>query len=155
SILYVQWWRNRQEENRSVVNQGSALWLTTFFWQFGNFLLILAIKNGVAQTSAFFRSADFVREAALMCFPLLFGSLSFWQAPTQINRNPFGRLGRNLRYVLWPWTIIAVLILAASSAGAQLPSWAAPTILTFITLHLMLLYFVLFTVLVMGYREEA
>ena len=39
-----------------------------FFWQFGNFLMGLAVAGGFVQTTRPFQAAQFLRDAALMCF---------------------------------------------------------------------------------------
>src|SRR5690348_7100258 len=49
-----------------------AIGALCFFWQFGNFLRVLAMANGFVWTTVPYQIASSIRDAALMCFPLLF-----------------------------------------------------------------------------------
>jgi len=49
-------------------NGSVAIGILAFFWQFGNFLMGLAVAGGFVQTTRPFQAAQFLRDAALMCF---------------------------------------------------------------------------------------
>jgi hypothetical protein len=55
------------------------------------------------------------------------------------------KIGRNLRYVLWPLTVVAIVVMVASDSGIPLPFLSADLVAQ-ITLHVMLFYFLIFTV---------
>jgi two-component sensor histidine kinase len=139
-----------------AVRDGVMLGLTTFFWQFGNFLVVFVSSLGFESTSPLFRTSNFVRDGALTSFPLLFSYLSVHLPPGGNSRSSgsaIGRFGKRLRYVLWPWTVSSLAIVAAATAGLNVPRvW--PNVVMFVTLHLMLLYFVLFTVVTAQHRTR-
>ena len=54
--------------DRVEANDSVAIGILAFFWQFGNFLMGLAVAGGFVQTTRPFQAAQFLRDAALMCF---------------------------------------------------------------------------------------
>src|SRR6185369_2107862 len=62
-------------------------------------------------------------------------------------------LGSSLRFPLWPWTIWAVAVVAAANVGRRLPLFSEDLTLQ-ITLHIMLLYFIILTAATLSYRRE-
>jgi signal transduction histidine kinase len=131
--------------DRVDARNGAALGVAPFFWQFGNFLVMLLVSLGFVESSALFRLASFIREGALISFPLLFSYLAFHVPPSPGNRNPLYRFVQYLRYALWLWTLLGLAIMAAALGGFDVPI-LTPDFVLLATLHLMLLYFVFYTV---------
>ncbi len=153
AILAARLMQGRTGHGRISARDGVALGVTTFFWQFGNFCTVLVASLGFAQESGLFRAGLFIREAALSCFPLLFSYLSWYLTSGGDGGNAIRRVNKVLRHALWPWTILCLLLFAGRAVGFSVPrSW--PNIATFVTLHLMLLYFVTFTVITVRYRRQ-
>src|SRR5262249_44034262 len=121
---------------------------------FGNFLMAFVSSLDFVETSIPFRVSSFVREAALVCFPLLFSYLSLHLPPGSAGASSWQRAGAYLRYFLWPWTVLSIGIMAASEAGVTVPV-VRPYIVVLTTLHFMLLYFVIFTITTASYRKSA
>ena len=153
AILCANWLRSRVGDERKEALDGVALGLATFFWQFGNFMAVFVLWQGFAQSGVAFRLSNFIREGALVCFPLLFTYLSLHVAPGQDCESSFERGLRNSRYVLWPWTVLALGTQALSTAGIRIPR-LRPDVTVYATLHLMLLYFVAYTVAVARHRRD-
>jgi signal transduction histidine kinase len=142
-------------KQRLAALDGVAIGLTCFVWQFGNFLAGMFSSPDFSATSALYYVAQFIRNGALVCFPLLFSYMCLhfhYDVPDHRSRTLIA-LGRSLRFPLWPWTIWAVFVVAAENAGRPLPLFSADTVV-FITLHIMLLYFVILTAAGISYREK-
>src|SRR5205809_8304 len=88
----------------SAAIDGMVIGVTTFFWQFGNFLLVFFSTPDFQGTGVVFRIGQVIRDAALVCFPLLFSymclHIHFEVAPA--SRRLLA-LGSALRFPLWPW----------------------------------------------------
>jgi hypothetical protein len=131
------------ERDRIGAQDSVAIGTVCFFWQFGNFLAMLARFSGFAWPAAPYQIAAITRDTALMCFPLLFSYVSL-HLPVGL-RSGVRDFGARLRFFLWPWTVLAVALTAVVDAGFQVPQlW--PKTVSMATLHLMLLYFIIFTV---------
>src|SRR2546426_3325365 len=72
TVLVAKLWRHQVGKDRHNAFEGLTIGVLAFLWQFGNFCAALVYTLGFTQTSAFFRAADFVREGALVTFPLVF-----------------------------------------------------------------------------------
>jgi len=136
------------------MRDGIYIGVTTFFWQFGNLLMFLGRSLGFTQDTLGYRISFFIREAALICFPLLFSYMSLHAPPEALKTNIMSRVGAWLRYPLWVWTVAGVAVIGARAAGIDAPILSMD-VLSFTTLHLMLLYFIVFTVSTAGYRKRA
>src|SRR5439155_3568493 len=145
--------RHRSSCDRVDATNGLAIALTTFFREFGNFLVVFAASAGFGENTGVFRLANFVRDGSLVCFRLLFSYVRL-HVPNGTRRSSLPDWYRYLRYLLWPWTVFGLAIMAATSAGFDIPT-ALPKIVGLTTLHMMLLYFVIFTVTTAGYRSQA
>ena len=94
-----------------------------------------------------------MRDFSLVCFPLLFSYMCL-HIPYGVRRGrSLLAIGKGLRYALWPWTILAVMTMAAGDLGFQFPI-LPPALAAYITLHVMLLYFAIFTVTTVSYRSH-
>jgi signal transduction histidine kinase len=154
TVLSAKLLQHRTGYDRVGAKDGVALGITTFFWQFGNFLMAFFSSLDFVETSLPFRTSSFVREAALVSFPLLFSYLSLHLPPGSPSANSWQRVGGYLRYFLWPWTVMSIGVMAVSEAGVTvLGVW--PYVIAITTLHLMLLYFVIFTITTASHRKRA
>jgi signal transduction histidine kinase len=142
-------------KQRLAALDGVAIGLTCFVWQFGNFLAGVFSAANFRPTSNYFFAAQFIRNGALVCFPLLFSYMCLhfhYDVPDHRTRVLIG-IGRSLRFPLWPWTIWAIAVVAAGNLGRSLPGLSADMMI-FVTLHIMLLYFIIFTTAGISYRRE-
>src|SRR5262245_33179324 len=142
-------------KQRLAALDGIAIGTLCFVWQFGNFLAGIFSASDFSAASNYFFAAQFIRNGALVCFPLLFSYMCLHfhlDVPDHRSRVWIG-LGRSLRFLLWPWTIWAVAIVAAENLGRPLPIHSAG-LTTPRTLHIMLLYFVILTAAGMAYRRD-
>jgi signal transduction histidine kinase len=154
TVLSAKLLRHRTGSDRVGAKDGVALGITTFFWQFGNFLMAFFSSLDFVETSFPFRTSSFVREASLVSFPLLFSYLSLHLPPGSPSASSWQRVGGYLRYFLWPWTVLSIGVMAVSEAGVTvLGVW--PYVIAITTLHLMLLYFVIFTITTASHRKSA
>jgi hypothetical protein len=152
TVLAAKLGRPRAECDRTEAMDTVWLGVIAFLWQFGNFVTAVASADNITPgpTVVFhpriFEIGNILRDGALVCFPLLF-SYRCLHMPEEVFRR--GRrllaLGRSLRYPLWPWTALALAIMVLSDAGFQF-FIIRPVLVAQITLYLMLLYFVIFTV---------
>jgi signal transduction histidine kinase len=154
AVLAAKLMWHRTGSDRVEAREGVTLGVTTFFWQFGNLATVLAISLGFDGTTVLFRVSSFIREGSLVCFPLLFSYLSVCYPPALRKEKALRLFGGYLRYALWPWTLVCLISLAAANVGFKVPVFS-PGIAVSATLHIMLLYFVLFTVTVAKYRRKA
>src|SRR5262245_9030964 len=139
TVLSAKLLRHRTGSDRVGAKDGVALGVTTFFWQFGNFLMTLFSSLDFVETSLPFRTTSFVRDAALVSFPLLFSYLSLHLPPGSSSASSWQRVGGYLRYFLWPWTVSSIGIMAVSEAGVTvLGVW--PYVIAITTLNLMLMF---------------
>jgi signal transduction histidine kinase len=141
-------------KQRLAALDGVAIGLTCFVWQSGNFLAGVFSAANFTPTSNYFFAAQFIRSGALVCFPLLFSYMCLhfhYDVPDHRIRVLIG-IGRSLRFPLWPWTIWAVAVVAADAFGRPLPGLSADRT-NFVTLHIMLLYFVILTAAGVSYRR--
>src|SRR5262249_7967802 len=142
-------------KQRLAALDGVAIGLTCFVWQFGNFLAAVFSAADFRPTSNYFFASQFIRNVALVCFPLLFSYMCLhfhYDVPDHRTRVLIG-IGRSLRFPLWPWTIWAVAVVAAENIGSRMAPFSAD-IMIFVTLHIMLLYFIIFTAAGISYRRE-
>jgi signal transduction histidine kinase len=139
----------RSECDRVGAQVSIAIGVLCFFWQFGNFLAMLALSAGFVSTTFPFQIAQVVRDASLMCFPLLFSYVCLHLPPEL--RSSIRNFGASLRFLLWPWSVFAVALMAVVDVGFPLP-WLWPKAVGMATLHLMLLYFIILTVTFQPYR---
>jgi signal transduction histidine kinase len=153
TALVAKRWRQTTGENRSDALEGLAIGVTTFLWQFGNFFTEFVSTVGFTETTFLHSTGDFIRTGSLICFPLLFSSMC-GHVRTDL---PAGRslvfLGRLLRYPLWLWTPLAIVSVFALEAGFSIRP-VDPNRAVQITLHLMLVYFLIFTVTGFLRRQE-
>jgi signal transduction histidine kinase len=64
--------------------------------------------------------------------------------------------GQYLRFPLWPWTVVALMTMVAGNAGLRPPiRFLSPNLTAMLTLHIMLVYFIIFTVSSAGRRDQA
>jgi signal transduction histidine kinase len=155
TVLAAKLYQQELGKQRLAALDGVAIGTACFVWQFGNFLAGIFSASDFSPTRNYFLAAQFIRNGALVCFPLLFSYMCLHfhlDVPDHRSRVWIG-LGRSLRFPLWPWTIWAVAIVAFENVGRSLPIHSADlTIL--ITLHIMLLYFVILTAAGIAYRRE-
>src|SRR5262245_40576252 len=139
-ILQARFLRQRPETH-GAGGDSLVIVLGSFFWQFGNFFELLAVDLGYAKTSIAYQLGDLMRNGSLVCFPLIFSYMSLIPPSSHF----LSRIGRYLRYPLWPWTILSLVVTFAAAAGVAVPaSWTGLVFL--VTLHMMLVYFVIFTI---------
>lgn len=146
TVLSAKLLRVRMLPDRIASLDGIAIGVSTFCWQFGNFLSFLAWPRT-------FQLGQFTRDGALACFPLVFSYICL-HLPERGPRTRFLIvLGRLLRYPLWPWTIVSIIMIGLADGGFR-ESVFWPDGSAYITLHIMLVYFVIFTVTTASYRGE-
>src|SRR5262245_40852801 len=68
--------RERAEQDRLIARNSITLGVATFLWQFGNFITVAGLSVGPADSNVAVRVGIFIREFALVCFPLVFCYLS-------------------------------------------------------------------------------
>src|SRR4051812_21227131 len=101
AVLAAKLMRDPSGFNRADARDGLALALTTFFWQFGNFIAMFAASLRLGETNVLFLTGQFIRGGALVSFPLLFSYIGLDQAPEWRTDNTPSTLSRYLRYALW------------------------------------------------------
>src|SRR5262245_9058374 len=156
TVLVAKLRRERRGPTRRETIAGIAVWGAAFLWQFGNFLLALAATpqfDGPADGwHTVFWTANLVRDVALATFPLLFSYICS-QIPTDGSKSArlLQRLGRTLRYVLWPLTGVAVVAMVAADTDLPLP-FLSGDLAGWVILHVMLFYFLIFMVATVARR---
>jgi hypothetical protein len=122
--------RRQMGERRVMALDGVAIGVVCFFWQFGNFFDFLAVVFSTGSplgpnfrsASNLFNVAQFIRDASLVCFPLLFSYMCLhlsYDIPQRTRR--LVAAGGSLRFLLWPWTLAAVAVMAAANMGVTIP----------------------------------
>ena len=150
TVLVAKLRRERKGLTRGEAIEGIAVWGAAFLWQFGNFLLALAATpqfDGPAEGwHTVFWTANLVRDVVLATFPLLFSYICS-QIPADGSKSArlLLRLGRILRYVLWPLTGVAVVAMVAADTGFPLP-FLSSDLAGWVILHTMLFYFLILMV---------
>jgi signal transduction histidine kinase len=144
TVLAAKLQRHRTGHDRVDARDFIAIGITTFFWQFGNFLAVLASTP----------VANFMRDGALVCFPLLFSTMCLHIPDDVLRSRTLLGIGRYLRYPLWPWTALALTIMVAADAGVRFPI-LGPNLVAQVTLYIMLFYFVIFAVTSLSFRSFA
>src|SRR5262245_25497515 len=108
-MLVAKQWRRAASADHSRVVAALRIGLITFVWQLGNFGQVLLAGTGVSQTAYSSRLADVMFSGSLICFPLVF-SLMCGPVGTKNSRaRALILFGRYLRYLLWPWTVFAIV----------------------------------------------
>jgi anti-sigma regulatory factor (Ser/Thr protein kinase) len=159
TVLVAKLRRERKGLTRGEAIEGIAIWGAAFLWQFGNFLLALAATpqfDGPAEGwHTVFWTANLVRDVVLATFPLLFSYICS-QIPADGSKSArlLLRLGRILRYVLWPLTGVAVVAMVAADTGLPLP-FLSGDLAGWVILHTMLFYFLIFMVSTVVRRAPA
>jgi len=158
TVLAATWRRRRTGSARVEAVDGIALGLTAFFWQFGNFFVVLLSTlsfDGIpAGSGVLFRIGNFFRDGSLVCFPLLFSFMCLHIPDDVRGTLSLLSIGRYLWYPLWPWTALALSTMAFADAGFRF-SVINPGLAAQITLYVMLFYFIVFTVTSMARRGQA
>jgi hypothetical protein len=72
TVLAVRILRGRTGRDRELILDGVCLGVNTFLFQLGNLLCSFALSLGYPVSGAAFQVSAFIRDAALICFPLLF-----------------------------------------------------------------------------------
>jgi len=150
TVLVAKLRRERKGLSRGEAIEGIAVWGAAFLWQFGNFLLALAATpqfDGPAEGwHTVFWTANLVRDVVLATFPLLFSYICS-QIPADGSKSArlLLRLGRILRYLLWPLTGVAVVAMVAADTGFPLP-FLSSDLAGWVILHTMLFYLLIFMV---------
>jgi signal transduction histidine kinase len=155
TVLAAKLYQQELGKHRFGALDGVAVGFACFIWQFGNFLAGIFSAPDFTATSDYFFGAQFIRDGSLVCFPLLFSYMSRHfqcNVPDHRGRVLIG-FGSSLRFPLWPWTIWAVAVVAASNVGRTLPLISADTTIL-VSLHLMLLYFIVLTATSVANRRE-
>ncbi len=159
TVLVAKLRPERKGPTRGETIFGIALWGAAFLWQFGNFLLALAATpqfDGPADRwHTLFWTANLVRDVVLATFPLLFSYICS-QIPADGSKSArlLLRLGRILRYALWPLTGVAVVAMVAADTGLPLP-FLSGDLAGWVILHTMLFYFLIFMVSTVVRRAPA
>ena len=159
TVLVAKLRRERKGLTRGEAIEGIAIWGAAFLWQFGNFLLALAATpqfDGPAEGwHTVFWTANLVRDVVLATFPLLFSYICS-QIPADGSKSArlLLRLGRILRYLLWPLTGVAVVAMVAADTGFPLP-FLSGDLAGWVILHTMLFYFLIFMVSTVARRAPA
>jgi signal transduction histidine kinase len=159
TVLVVKLWRERQGpeygNTYGDIREGVAVSIVTFLWQFGNFIVVLSLSAGYGESSLPFQTGLFIRDAVLVSFPLLFSYMCLhFQADGTAGRRLLEFAGL-LRYPLWPWTIFVIVSLLLPYVGFS-AVWMGELagLPEFISLHLMLMYFAVFTVIGIVRRRD-
>jgi hypothetical protein len=153
TVLVAKLWRHTSGAERVEALDGIAIGVLTFLWQFGNFVAVFVQGIGLRDTSLH-RLADFTRNGALIAFPLLFSYICFHIYTQKYWTSPIIRFAGVLRYLLIPWTVAAITTLGAAEFGFWV-GFMQPVLVAQATLHLMLVYFVIFTIGNVQHRPEA
>ena len=132
---------DRKEARLALVSV--VIW---FIYQFSNFFCVLVAAIGYGYPAWPSKLGNLVRWSTLYSSPVL---LSYVVTHVQLyDRRPHPWLGKSVaasRYLLWPWMGVAVASLVAQGTG-----WFPPLVpiqeTLWITLNLMLVFFVIFTV---------
>jgi signal transduction histidine kinase len=154
TILAAKLMRHPSGHHGASVISGISIGPIPFFWQFGNFAGGALASLGFPAESGWFAGAQFVREAALVCFPLLFARVCLDLPHSPSDRNYLRAIGAYFRYPLWLWTILGIGVTSASALGKQLPGLNG-NFVSLVTLYIMLFYFVIYTVTVAKLRRSA
>jgi Histidine kinase/Histidine kinase-, DNA gyrase B-, and HSP90-like ATPase len=155
TVLAAKLLRGRTGREYVEARDGVVIGLTTFAWQFGNFVFGLSLDaSGTVQPDRLsFTAGNLLRDGSLVCFPLLFASMSLIPDLGAVPHSVI-RIGRGLRYPLWPWTVFAVATMIGGNLGFPIRI-LSPNVVAETTLYIMLLYFVMFAVASTAHRRLA
>jgi hypothetical protein len=155
TVLAAKLLRGRTGQECFEARDGVFIGLTTFAWQFGNFIFGLSIDaaGAVHPERMFFTIGNLFRDCSLICFPLLFASVSVIPDSGAVAHFII-RLGRGLRYPLWPWTAFALATMIGADLGFPLRI-VSPNVIGETTLYIMLAFFVAFAVASLAHRKLA
>jgi hypothetical protein len=153
TVLVAKLWRHTTGIDRSHARQALAIGIVTFLWQFGNFFRGFVWALGFPETAFLFRTSGVIFNGALVGFPLLFSSMCNHLKIDSTTGRSLALLGRYLRFPLLPWTAFALVSVIRAEWGLP-PVLLSANVVAMTTLHLMLLYFVIFTVFGVLQRRE-
>jgi hypothetical protein len=145
TILIAKQWRKAQGVERRKVLECGLFCLITFLWQFGNLAEEAALALNVAPAGSIFKATFFVRRTALCLIPLSLSYLSFLFAGHSRGTEWLSRLGRWLRFGLWPWSAAFLSLYVAWLFG-----WLnSPLLMTFSSrssVRLIVVFFIIFAI---------
>jgi len=143
-LIGKQWRKAHGIERRKILECGLFCLITTL-WQFGNLVDETALALNFVPESSILRVTFFVRRFALSLLPLSLAYLSPLFAGHSRGTEWLSRVGRWLRFGLWPWSIMLL-----SFQVAWLFGWLTDP--RFMTLssrssaRLIVVFFVIFTI---------
>ena len=143
-LIAKQWRKARGDERRKVLECGLFCFATAL-WQFGNLVDEAAITVNFAPASDLFRMTLFIRRISLYLIPLSLSYLSPMFAGHSRGTEWLSRLGRWLRFALWPCSVTLVFVQIAWLFG-----WITdPRFMTLPTrscVRLIVVFFIIFTI---------
>jgi len=133
--------------------------IAAFLWQFGSFVFVLALMPAFDGPrpgwQTVLRAGNLLRESILVSFPLLFSYLCLQIPPGDTSASRLLlKLAQSMRYLLLPPTAVALVTVMAANIGLPLPFLSEDLVIQ-ITLHVMLFYFLIFTVATLSRRGSA
>ena len=144
TILIARQWRKVRGVERRKVLECGFFCLTTALWQLGNLFNEEALALNIAAESNIFGATFFIRRIALYLIPLSLSYLSPVFAGDSRGTEWLSRLGRWLRFGLWPWTVVVLSVQVASLFG-----WPNESFIAFsgrVSVRLIVLFFGIFTI---------
>src|SRR5262245_37953442 len=106
TILIARQWRKVRGVERRKVLECGFFCLVTALWQLGNLFNEEALALNMAPENTIFGVTFFIRRIALYLIPLSLSYLSPLFAGDSPGTEWLSRLGRWLRFGLWPWTLL-------------------------------------------------
>src|SRR5262249_3212902 len=145
TILIAKQWRKAHGAERRKVLECGLFCLITALWQFGNLADEASLALNFAPGSSVFKVTFFIRRTALYLIPLSLSYLSPLFAGHSRGTEWLSRLGRWLRFVLWPWSAMILSFQVAWLFGWQTDAWFM-TLSTRSSVRLILVFFIIFTI---------
>ena len=143
-LIAKQWRKAHGIERRNVLECGLFCFIT-LLWQFGNLVDETAIALNFVPESGVLRMTFFIRRIALSLIPISLAYLSPLFAGHSRGTAWLSRLGRWLRFGLWPWSVVLLSFQVAWLFGW----WTNPRFMTLSTrtsARLIVVFFVIFTI---------
>ncbi len=145
TILIAKQWRKAHGAERRKVLECGLFCLITALWQFGNLADEASLALNFAPGSSVFKVTFFIRRTALYLIPLSLSYLSPLFAGHSRGTEWLSRLGRWLRFVLWPWSAVILSFQVAWLFGWQTDAWFMK-LSTRSSVRLILVFFIIFTI---------
>lgn len=123
TVLIAKQWQKAQGVERRKILECGWFCLMTALWQFGNLVDEAALALNFAPDSGLLKATFFIRRTALYLIPLSLSYLSPLFSDASPGTEWLSRLGRWLRFGLWPWSAMLLSFQVAWLFGWLTDPW--------------------------------